>query len=41
MGAIAGSIAEAYYGVPEELKEECRKRVTSEMLDVLTEFMGE
>ena len=41
MGAIAGSIAEAYYGVPEELKEECRKRVTPEMLEVLTKFMGE
>ena len=41
MGAIAGSIAEAYYGVPESLKEECRKRVTPEMLEVLTEFMGE
>ena len=41
MGAIAGSIAEAYYGVPESLKEECRKRVTPEMLEVLTKFMGE
>ena len=41
MGAIAGSIAEAYYGVPEELKEECRKRITPEMLEVLTKFMGE
>ena len=41
MGAIAGSIAEAYYGVPESLKEECRKRVTPEMLEVLMEFMGE
>ena len=41
MGAIAGSIAEAYYGVPESLKEECRKRVTPEMLKVLTKFMGE
>ena len=29
---IAGSMAEAFYGVPEELKEECRKRITPEML---------
>ena len=32
---IAGSIAEAFYGVPEELKEECRKRIEPEMLEVL------
>ena len=35
---IAGSIAEAYYGVPEELKEECRKRLPKELLVVLTRF---
>lgn len=35
---IAGSIAEAYYGVPEELKEECRKRLPKELLVVLTQF---
>lgn len=27
LAAIAGSIAEAFYGVPEELREECRKRI--------------
>ena len=35
---IAGSMAEAFYGVPEELKEECRKRITPEMREVLTRF---
>ncbi len=35
---IAGGMAEAYYGVPEELKEECRKRITGEMREVLDEF---
>lgn len=32
---IAGSIAEAFYGVPEELKEECRKRLPEDLLKVL------
>ncbi|MDO5401088.1 MAG: ADP-ribosylglycohydrolase family protein [Eubacteriales bacterium] len=31
--AIAVSIAEAFYGMPEELEEECRKRIPSEMAD--------
>ena len=35
---IAGSIAEAYYGVPAELKEECSKRLPGEMLAVLSQF---
>jgi ADP-ribosylglycohydrolase len=35
---IAGSIAEAFYGVPDDLKEECRKRVTPEMLEILDRF---
>ena len=35
---IAGSMAEAFYGVPEELKEECRKRITPEMKEVLARF---
>ena len=35
---IAGSMAEAFYGVPEELKEECRKRITPEMNEVLARF---
>ena len=36
--AIAGSIAEAYYGVPEWLKEECEKRIEPEMRWVLERF---
>ena len=32
---IAGSIAEAFYGVPDELKKECDSRITKEMKEVL------
>ncbi len=35
---IAGSIAEAFYGVPGELKSECRKRLNPDMLTVLDRF---
>lgn len=35
---IAGSIAEAFYGVPEELKAECRKRLPEDLLEVLRRF---
>ncbi len=35
---IAGSIAEAYYGVPKNLINECRARLTPEMLAVIDEF---
>ena len=35
---IAGSIAEAFYGVPERLKEECRSRLPKDMLDILSQF---
>ena len=35
---IAGSMAEAFYGVPEELKEECRSRLPAEMLTVIDRF---
>ena len=35
---IAGSIAEAYYGVPEGLKKECRRRLPSDMSAVLLCF---
>ena len=35
---IAGSIAEAYYGVPKNLINECRARLTPEMLAVIEEF---
>jgi len=35
---IAGSMAEAYYGVPEELKAECRGRLPEDLLEVLMQF---
>jgi hypothetical protein len=31
-------MAEAFYGVPEELKEECRKRLPDDLLEVLNRF---
>lgn len=36
--AIAGSVAEAFYGVPEVLKHECRKRLPEDMVAVLEQF---
>lgn len=35
---IAGGIAEAFYGVPEDMKTECRKRLTKDILSVLDRF---
>ena len=35
---IAGSMAEAFYGVPEELKQQCRARLTEDLLEVLLRF---
>ena len=35
---ISGSLAEAFYGVPEELKEECRARLPEEFLEILERF---
>ena len=35
---IAGSIAEAYYGIPKELKEECLNRIDDDIKEVLIEF---
>ena len=35
LAAITGSIAEAFYGVPEELRQECRKRLPPELTDIL------
>ena len=32
---IAGSIAEGFYGVPEELKQECRNRIPQQFAEVL------
>ena len=38
IAAIAGGIAEAYYGVPEEYAREARKILDKRLLDVLDEF---
>ena len=35
---IAGSIAEAFYGVSDDLKEECMSRIPQNLLDVLLRF---
>lgn len=35
---IAGSIAEGFYGVPEELKQECRKRLPGDFIKLLAQF---
>ena len=39
--AIAGSMAEAYYGVPKELIEEARKRLPEDLLEVVDRFTAE
>lgn len=38
LACIAGSIAEAYYGVPDALREECRKRIPVKMRKILDWF---
>ena len=38
LAAITGSIAEAFYGVPDELRHECRKRLTPELAEILIEW---
>jgi len=38
LGAIAGAMAEGRYGVPEELKKECRERVPNDMRKVIDRF---
>lgn len=35
---IAGAMAEGFYGVPEELKQECRNRLGKNLLEVLKHF---
>lgn len=35
---IAGGIAEAFYGVPEELQKECRQRLSVELREVVEKF---
>lgn len=36
--AIAGSIAEGFYGVPEDLKQACRDRLSDDLRDILSKF---
>lgn len=38
LAAITGSIAEAFYGVPEELRQECYKRLPPELTEILHEW---
>ncbi|MBR3031814.1 MAG: ADP-ribosylglycohydrolase family protein [Clostridiales bacterium] len=38
LAAIAGAMAEAFYGVPRGLKHECRERIPKDMLAVLKRF---
>lgn len=40
LAAIAGSIAEAYYGVPEELKKEAMKRLPEEFKKVIEKWQN-
>ena len=35
---IAGSIAEGFYGIPEQLKLECQSRLSKGLLNVLASF---
>lgn len=35
---IAGSIAEAFYGIPDDIIEECKKRLPTDMIEVLDRF---
>ena len=35
---IAGSMAEAFYGIPSEMIKECRKRLPEDMLSVIDRF---
>ena len=38
LACIAGGMAEAMYGVPEKMKQECRKRLEPDMVQVLERF---
>ena len=38
---IAGSLAEACYGVPEPLRRECEQRLPQEMMEILAAFLEE
>ena len=38
LAAIAGSMAEAYHGIPQSLREYCLEMLDSEMVDVIRKF---
>ena len=38
IAAITGSIAEAFYGVPEEIWQEARSRLTDELAEIVDKF---
>ena len=38
LGAMAGSVAEAYFGVPDELKAKCEQYLPEIMLETLHTF---
>lgn len=38
IGAMAGSIAEAFYGVPDDLKKACEERLPADLRQVLKQF---
>jgi len=40
LACIAGSIAEAFYGVSDDLKQECRKRLPEEWSSVIDRFLS-
>ncbi len=37
---IAGGMAEAFYGVPDEFKNECNKRISDDFTEVIEKFYG-
>ena len=38
IGAIAGGLAEAYYGIPKDIQGECLKKLPPDLFNILTEF---
>ena len=38
LGAIAGAMAEAYYGIPDDLRAECLERIPEGMIQVIDRF---
>ena len=40
LAAITGSIAEGFYDVPEDLKQECHQRLTPELTEILLAFQN-